>query len=339
MATGFDCARTRVSTALTVALRCRPCAQNVTITSFGASLRTEAAGGVISAFLRSPARMRRVALTMLPLTEEHVSSVAAWLASKQVRAGMPSRRAPALSSGRALPTSLAKAPRMRALSSFLPPVTLRPRQCALTDLDLSYAIDDAGGARVARALHLNQSLTRLSLAHNRLGANAGGAMAEALRANATLTHACLAGNLLTDAATVALAAALANNRTLTRLDLGRNSINAIGAQALRQALHTNQSLTSLGSLNSLPIAVGLRSSLEWCAAVATAAGRRRDLRLACSPSHLLTCSPSHLQVFAQKPGACCGPRDRGGTRGDTTRLVAQTAATGGARAAQEDLQA
>ena len=73
----------------------------------------------------------------------------------------------------------------------------------------------------------------------------------------------LAGNLLTDASCVAIAAALAGNSTITHLDLARNSINAIGAQALRQALHSNVALTSLGMLESLPVAVGLRASLEW----------------------------------------------------------------------------
>ena len=62
---------------------------------------------------------------------------------------------------------------------------------------------------------------------------------------------------------VALAAALSHNQALPSLDLRRNVLQTIGAQALRQALHTNQTLTSLGKLDELPIAVGLRSSLEW----------------------------------------------------------------------------
>ena len=81
--------------------------------------------------------------------------------------------------------------------------------------------------------------------------------------NVTLTHVSLAGNALMDAAAVALAAALAGNKSMASLDLSRNSIGAIGAQALRQALHQNQSMTSLGALDSLPIAISLRTSLEW----------------------------------------------------------------------------
>ena len=54
-----------------------------------------------------------------------------------------------------------------------------------------------------------------------------------------------------------------NIQTLTCINIGRNPINAIGAQALRQALHSNRSLTSLGHLDSLPVSVSLRSSLEW----------------------------------------------------------------------------
>ena len=84
-----------------------------------------------------------------------------------------------------------------------------------------------------------------------------------MRTNCTLTDASFAGNLLSDAAAVALAAALAGNASLTRLDLSRNVIRTIGAQAMRQAMHTNHALVSLGKLDSLPIGVGLRASLEW----------------------------------------------------------------------------
>ena len=88
-------------------------------------------------------------------------------------------------------------------------------QCALTDLDLSAATTDAGGTRIARALHNNSSLTRLSLAYTRLATTGGIAFAEALRANTTLTHANIAGNALTDAAAVAIAAAISGNQVRT----------------------------------------------------------------------------------------------------------------------------
>lgn len=192
--------------------------ENVTLISFGASLRPEPATAVLSAFVRAPSRMRRLQLTMLPLSDDHITMLCGWLGAKQ---------------------------------------------CALTDLDLAHASTDAGGAKLFRALHLNRSLVRLGFAHNRVSTIGGTAFAEALRANVTLTAASLRGNLLTDAACVAIAAALAGNRVLTELDLGRNSINAIGAQALRQAMHSNTSLISLGGLETLPIAVGLRTSLEY----------------------------------------------------------------------------
>ena len=192
--------------------------ENVTLVSFGASLRPEPATAVLSVFVRSPSRMRRLALTMMPLGEEHITILCGWLSAKQ---------------------------------------------CALTDLDLTHASTDAGGARLFRSLQLNRSLVRLTFAHNRVSTVGGTAFAEALRANMTLTAASLRGNLLTDAACVAIAAALAGNRVLTELDLGRNSINAIGAQALRQAMHSNTALTSLGGLQTLPISVGLRTSLEY----------------------------------------------------------------------------
>jgi hypothetical protein len=141
---------------------------------------------------------------------------------------------------------------------------LTHKQCSLTELDLTYAqASDLGVTRLARALMSNRSLISLVLAHNGIATRGGLALAEALRTNCTLTSCTLTSNLLNDAAVVGLAGALSASQTLTLLDVGRNPIGPIGAQALRQALHTNKSLTSLGDLASLPLAVGLRSSLNW----------------------------------------------------------------------------
>ena len=85
-------------------------------------------------------------------------------------------------------------------------------QCALTDLDLNHAMNDTGAARLARALHLNRSLTKLGLANSHVAASGGIALAEALRVNVTLTHVTLAGNLLNDTSIVTLAASLAGNK-------------------------------------------------------------------------------------------------------------------------------
>ena len=63
---------------------------NTTLLGFGASLRPEAAEAVINYCVRSPARMRKLALTMLPLSEVQVSNVAALVATKQVRPLRPS---------------------------------------------------------------------------------------------------------------------------------------------------------------------------------------------------------------------------------------------------------
>ena len=109
----------------------------------------------------------------------------------------------------------------------------------------------------------NRGLLRLELAHNSVGPRGGTALAEALGRNATLTQLGLASNLLDDTAAVALATALCANGVLTALLLGRNSISDVGAQALRQALTTNRTLHSMGDVGSLPIAIGLRASLDW----------------------------------------------------------------------------
>ena len=207
------------------------------------------------------------------------------------------------------------------------------RQCALTDLDLSQASNDAGAARLARALHANRSLVVLTLHLNRISTTGGIAFAEALRLNTTLTSASLSGNCLTDAAAVALAASLAANQTMTRLDLSRNSIRAIGAQALRQALHTNTSLVALGELEALPIAVGLRASIEWC--VPRLAATCRDvprLRRPGAPPlpHAHTLAPmyplacTHWQVPSAQPGAHGGPRARSPARDRAAAGHAQT---------------
>ena len=192
--------------------------QNATITAFGASLKPEPLTKLVMTWYRNPSRMRRVALTTLPLTESAIATICSWLSAKQ---------------------------------------------CGLTDLDLTGACSDRHGARLAKALQSNSSLVRFTFARNQVGTSAGIAIAEALRVNVTLTHVSLAGNALMDAAAVALPAALAGNKSMASLDLSRNSIGAIGAQALRQALHQNQSMTSLGALDSLPIAISLRTSLEW----------------------------------------------------------------------------
>lgn len=44
-----------------------------------------AAAQMLAMFQRSPGRMRRLALTMLPLADEHVGNLAALLKSQQVR--------------------------------------------------------------------------------------------------------------------------------------------------------------------------------------------------------------------------------------------------------------
>ena len=63
--------------------------ENHTLTAFGASLRPEALTAVLHSFRSTPARMRRLHLTMMPLGEEHIQSLCSWLNNKQVRAAIP----------------------------------------------------------------------------------------------------------------------------------------------------------------------------------------------------------------------------------------------------------
>ena len=64
------------------------------------------------------------------------------------------------------------------------------RTVSLTDLDLTHAyIEDKGAKLLSRALHLNRSVVRLALPHNRLTSEAGVALSDALRLNRTITQA------------------------------------------------------------------------------------------------------------------------------------------------------
>eukprot|EP00908_Phaeocystis_cordata_P025526 Transcript_7979.p1 GENE.Transcript_7979~~Transcript_7979.p1 ORF type:complete len:556 (+),score=225.23 Transcript_7979:68-1669(+) len=141
---------------------------------------------------------------------------------------------------------------------------LSSAKSGLTELDLTHAYcEEKGAIALAQALTTNRSLTRLSLAHNNIAAAGAVALGDSLKANCTLTDVSLASNHVNDAAAVGLAEMLTSNQTLTALELGRNCFGTVGAQALRQALQSNTSLTSLGQLETLPIGVGLRASLEW----------------------------------------------------------------------------
>ena len=137
-------------------------------------------------------------------------------------------------------------------------------KCGLTALDLTHAYcEDKGAIALAQALATNSSLTKLNLSHNNVAGAGTVALADALKSNACLTELSLATNHANDAAVVGLAEMLTTNETLTSLDLARNCFGTTGAHALRQALQGNRSLLSLGALETMPLGVGLRASLEW----------------------------------------------------------------------------
>ena len=59
--------------------------ENVTLTSFGASLQPDGITSMLNTCSRSPARMRRLQLTMMPLSDEHTAVLCSYLLNKQVR--------------------------------------------------------------------------------------------------------------------------------------------------------------------------------------------------------------------------------------------------------------
>ena len=71
--------------------------ENVTINSFGASLSKDALSATLECFTKSAARMRRLALTMLPLGDKDMGALCGWLTNKQVRMRHDAARALRLS--------------------------------------------------------------------------------------------------------------------------------------------------------------------------------------------------------------------------------------------------
>ncbi|KJE90829.1 hypothetical protein CAOG_002071 [Capsaspora owczarzaki ATCC 30864] len=116
-------------------------------------------------------------------------------------------------------------------------------------------IGQAEALAIARALEVNQRLTKLSLRWNEIDETGANAIAEALRENATLTQLDLHNNQIGASGARAIAEALRVNKTLTQLDLHNNQIGAAGASAIAEALTVNGTLTQLG-LSSNGIGVG-----------------------------------------------------------------------------------
>ncbi len=161
-----------------------------------------------------------------------------------------------------------------ALAAALTPCSGSGRgSILLRELDLRHcAVGPTGGAALARCLAAGAPLARLSLLHNRLGADGATALAAALRRSAcTLLHLDLAHNGLGRRGITALARAdlgrlrslglaynaccaggarelaraLARNATLTRLDVGRNALGDEGVRELCIALRGHATLTCL----------------------------------------------------------------------------------------------
>jgi hypothetical protein len=92
---------------------------------------------------------------------------------------------------------------------------------------------------------VNTSLTKISLAKNRIGAKGTSALAEALKVNSTVTDIDLFPNIIGDTGASALANALIGNTLVTKIVLGENGIGDAGASALANMLKVNTSVTSI----------------------------------------------------------------------------------------------
>ncbi len=207
---------------------------------------------------------------------------------------------------RALTAVLAEAPErlatLRLVGEMLSDTTvaklstlLSDKRCTISELTLTHAyVRDAGAATLAAALPRSASLTSLGLALNGISAVGARALSSCMSdARCKLSLLSLASNPIGDGGAAALAGLLSSgvSGALRKIDLARTGIGESGVRALEAALACGGTLESLGELDTLPVSVGSRCSLEWrlranreaVAAKAEAVEARRARALAAAP--------------------------------------------------------
>ena len=97
-----------------------------------------------------------------------------------------------------------------------------------------------GAKALADALKVNQTVTTLNLALNRIGDEGAKALAEALKVNQTVTFVNLSRNIIGVEGAKALVDALKGNRTVTTVDLDGNGIGDEANIAVNSGLMKNQ---------------------------------------------------------------------------------------------------
>ncbi|KNC53369.1 NOD3 protein [Thecamonas trahens ATCC 50062] len=122
------------------------------------------------------------------------------------------------------------------LTALAHELTLESSQVTHVDVS-SNAITTAGVEELALALHVNTSLTSLSLRNNELSDTAGDVLASLLASARTLASLDIGFNELGDAAMHGVARGVAAARSLAKLSLAANGISAIGLAYLVDALN------------------------------------------------------------------------------------------------------
>jgi hypothetical protein len=111
-------------------------------------------------------------------------------------------------------------------------------------------VTSQGASIISEALHLNNTLQRLFMSHNRIGDIGTQALAQALSGNnnVTLKQLCLGDNGITDEGIEYLADMLISNKTLTHLWLFSNEISDRGLKRLAEVLMNNNRTLQVLSL-------------------------------------------------------------------------------------------
>eukprot|EP00434_Breviolum_minutum_P041226 symbB.v1.2.036669.t1/scaffold5227.1/size29621/2 len=148
---------------------------------------------------------------------------------------------------------------------------------------------------LARALRMNQTMTRPDLTSSKIGDDDLKVLADALRINKTITRLLLHRNQIGDAGIQALADALRVNKTITDLGFCENQIGDNGMKALADALSINKTLVEL-RLSRNPI--GDEGVKAWLLPPPLKPTR---------PSHLFLCRMTSSHMKESRPGTASEP--------------------------------
>ncbi|CAF1611832.1 unnamed protein product [Rotaria magnacalcarata] len=113
----------------------------------------------------------------------------------------------------------------------------------LTDLDISFGMNDGDCVLIANTLINNRSLEKLTICRNEITSVGCKAIGEMLKSNITLKYLKICRNNLRDEGVKFICEALMINQTLCRLDIYQTKMSANGCAFVAQMLRMNRTLT------------------------------------------------------------------------------------------------